>query len=131
MPLLDELATHLQTAGVGQVSTTLFKGMIPLAGPDALVALIEVPGMPPVHSHDEQRYEQPVIQVVVRGAQHAYAPARATADHAWNALDGVANAVLSGTVYLWIAALQSPFFLRQDELNRPYIVFSIRCARAL
>jgi Bacteriophage minor capsid protein len=134
--LLDELASFLQAQGVGAVGNTLFKGGFPL---DALentapmLALIEVPGLPPVRSHDTPvaRYEQPVVQVATRGAPYGYPAARAAAQAAWEALDGVQNASLSGTFYLWLQALQSPYWLRTDDFQRPVILFNLRCARAL
>ena len=136
--LLDELASHLQSAGIGTVGTTLFKGALPLDTPhvavqDALVALIETAGLPPVQTLEQppSRYEQPVVQIVSRGVPYGYVHARQKAQDAWEALDGLGNVTLSGTRYLWIHALQSPFWLRSDELNRPVIVFSIRMARAL
>lgn len=135
MAILDEVATLLQTAGVGTVGSTIFKHALPLDHPatDAsppIIGLIEVPGLSPVRAHDS-KWEQPVLQVAVRGAPAGYAAARAKAQDAWNALDGVTNQALSGVQYLSIEALQSPFFLRTDDLGRPVIVFSIRCARGL
>jgi Bacteriophage minor capsid protein len=133
--LLDELATYLQTAGVGTLSTTLFKGQLPMDVPatveTALVALLEIPGLPPVRSHDAQRFEQPVVQVVSRGIPYGYEGARDQAQLAWEALDAVSNQVLSGTGYLRIEALQSPYLLKIDDMHRPFIVFSVRCQRAL
>ena len=134
--LLDELGTFLQQAGIGTVGTTLFKGQLPMDAPavavqDALVALIETPGLPPVRTHDLARYEMPVIQVASRGVPYGYVTARQKAHDAWMALDGVRNQTLGSGFYLWIEALQSPWWLRSDELNRPVIVFSIRAARAL
>ena len=137
--ILDDLATVLQTAGVGTIGVSLFKGGVPLDNPltgvqDTLVALIEVPGLPPVHVHTMQAatYEQPVVQIVTRGIPYGYAAARTLAQKAFNALDGLANAEHSdGTVYLWVQALQSPFFLRWDELARPLIGFNIRCAKSI
>jgi hypothetical protein len=131
MAVLDELASYLQAEGLGTVGTSIFKGSIPLNGPDTLVALIEIPGFPPTHAHDATRYEQPVLQVAVRGSAHGYATARQQAQDAWNVLDGVHNVVLSGTAYLWLQALQSPYWLKSDDFHRPVFVFSVRCARAL
>jgi hypothetical protein len=133
--ILDELATLLQTAGVGTISTTLFKGQVPLDSPATvatpLVALLEIPGLPPLRAHDGQRIGQPVIQIVSRGAPHGYAQARAKAQQAWDALDGVTNTTLSGVAYLQIQALQEPFLLKIDDSHRPFLVFSVRCMRAL
>ena len=51
MLLDDDLAAYLQAERIGTVGTTLFKGSVPQDAPlvsaqDALVALIEGPGMP-------------------------------------------------------------------------------------
>jgi hypothetical protein len=134
--LLDELASLLQTAGVGTIGSSLFKGQIPLDTPTtvetALVALVEIPGLPPLRTHDTppSRIGQPVVQVVSRGAPYGYVAARQKAQDAWLALDGVRNQTLSGTDYLFIQALHDPFLLKIDDLHRPYLVFSARCQRA-
>jgi Bacteriophage minor capsid protein len=134
--LLDELGTFLQTAGIGTVGVTLFKGTMPLDTPSTvetpMVALREVPGLPALRSHDNppSRIRQPVIQVESRGAPYGYAAARATAEAIWEALDGVANQTLSGTTYLMIQALQDPFLLKIDDMHRPTITFTVRCQRA-
>ena len=132
--LLDELGLYLHNAGIGALGTTLVRGPLPLetpGSPDALTALIEVPGMAPTRSHDGTTYEQPVVQVLTRGNPHAYEATRMQAQQAWDALDGLSNQVLSGVLYLWIQALQSPWWLKTDDSWRPCIVFSIRVARAL
>jgi Bacteriophage minor capsid protein len=133
--ILDEVATLLQMAGVGTVGTTLFKGTIPLDTPATvetpLLALLEVPGLPPLRTHDGQRIGQNVLQVVSRGRAHGYEAARQQAQLAWLALDGVVNATVSGVVYLMIQALQDPFLLKIDDMHRPFVVFTIRCQRAV
>lgn len=137
MALLDELASYLQAEGLGTVGTTIYKGSFPLDTATTLdrpvLALVEVPGFPPMRSHDSppSRYEQPVVQVASRGASYGYEAARVQADAAWQALDGLANQVLSGTAYLTVQALQSPFLLKWDEAHRPVLVFNVRCQRAL
>jgi hypothetical protein len=136
--LLDDLGTYLQAQGIGTVGTTLFKGGIPQDAPavsvqDALVALIETPGLPPMHVHSVPGpdVEQPTVQVVSRGTPYAYAVARTKAEAAFVTLDSVHNQMLGSTFYLWILALQSPFLSHVDDLNRPHIVFNVRCAKAV
>ena len=136
--VLEELALLLQTAGIGMSGSTLFKHALPADGPVAAqalpqVALIEIGGLAPVRTLEmpPSRYEQPVVSVVTRGAPHGYQAARQKAQDAWEVLDGVANQTLSGVRYLWIQALRSPFWVRDDPLGRPIIVFDIRIARAL
>jgi hypothetical protein len=136
--VLDDLGTLLQTAGLGTLGTSLFLGSVPMDAPlvtiqDALVALIEIPGLPPIHIHNEDapQIEQPVVQVVTRGQPYGYAAARLQAHAAFVVLDSVHNQTLSGTFYLWIQAIKSPYILRVDDLHRPVLVFDVRCAKAL
>lgn len=136
--ILEELATLLQTAGIGTSGATLFKHALPAEGPVAAnaapqVALIEIGGMAPVRTLDmpPNRYERPVVSVVIRGAPHGYQAARQKAQDAWDVLDGIANETLSGARYLWIQAMRSPYWVRDDDLFRPILIFDIQCARAL
>lgn len=136
--LLDDLAELLQTAGVGTLGETIFKGRLPMDAPhvlvqDAVLALIEVPGLPAERVHDGPgaNIEQPMIQVLSRGLPHDYMEARTRAETAYLALDGLTNVTLSGTVYLWIVAQQPPFVLRhEDSMGRPHVVFTVRCGKS-
>ncbi len=134
--ILDEIASLLEAEGIGQLGVTLFKGSIPQDAPsvtiqDACTAVIEIPGQPRSAAHDGTKYELPYLQVATRGLPYGYPAARQKAQDAWDVLDGVANQVLSGTTYLLIEALQSPYFLRTDDFQRPILIFNIRCSRAL
>jgi hypothetical protein len=136
--LLDDVGNYLQAQGVGTLQVDLFKGGLPMDSAnapvhDAILALIETAGLPPFHVHTQQAasFEQPVVQVLIRGEPYGYAQARLRAQAAFEALDGLANVTLGTTQYLWIQALQSPFFLRVDEAGRPVIVFNVRVAKAL
>jgi hypothetical protein len=134
--LLDEVANYLQAEGIGIIGQTLFMGSMPQDEPgtgsqDAVMAVIEIPGQGPRVAHDNTRYELPHLQIATRGAPYGYQAARQKAQDAWDALEGLANTPLSGTTYLLIEALQSPYFLRTDDLNRPHVIFNCRCARAL
>lgn len=135
---LDELGTYLEDAGVGVLGSTLYLGGVPLdvaTGPvqDSLLALIEVPGFPPldVHSDVDASIEQPVIQLVSRGAPQDYHDAASRVAAAYLALEGLCNQVLSGTLYLEIWAQQPPLYLKQDDLGRHYITFTVRCQKSL
>jgi hypothetical protein len=131
MALLDDIASYLQAQGLGVVATNIFKGTLPqdaVAMPDEVIALRETPGLPPARSHDipPARIEQPTVQVLVRGAPFDYATARQKAQAAWEALDGLGNQTIGTGFYLFIQALQSPFPLRMDALDRYEIVFNLR-----
>jgi hypothetical protein len=134
--ILDEVAAFLQAEGIGLIGQTLFMGSMPqdepgTGGQDAIMAVIEIPGQGPRSTHDLAKYELPHLQIATRGAPYGYPAARQKAQDAWEALDGLANTALSGTTYLLIEALQSPYWLRTDDNNRPYLIFNCRCARTL
>jgi hypothetical protein len=137
--VLDDLGVFLQTAGLGTLGTSLFKGGWPLdaAGgsvQDALLTLIEVPGLPPMYVHDDiaPSLDQPVVQVVTRGAPYGYAAARTRAGQAWVALGSVRNQTLGTTHYLWIRPLHAPHHaLGPDEQQRPRIAFNVVCCKAV
>jgi len=134
--VLDEIGAFLEAEGVGIIGQTLFLGSMPQDEPgagsqDAVMAVIEIPGQGPRKAHDQTLYELPYLQIATRGSPYGYQAARQKAQDAWDALDGVANMALSGTTYLLIEALQSPYFLRSDDMSRPHIIFNCRCTRAL
>jgi Bacteriophage minor capsid protein len=137
--VLDDLGVFLHTLGLGTLGTSLFKGRVPhdapgSAVPDELIALFSTPGLPPAHTHDISgpSVEQPVVQVRVRGgtAPGAYASAWAKAYQAFLALDAVKNATINGVFYQRILALQSPFGQPDDQYNRPFVVFHVRCLKS-
>jgi hypothetical protein len=109
--LLEDLATALQTAGVGTVGTNLFMGLLP-SEPNNAVALFETSGLPPVYTHHglKPSYERPAIQILVR--HQDYAAGRATIQQAYDALCNL-------TQFLAIQPVQAPFALARDEHNRP------------
>jgi hypothetical protein len=137
--VLDDLAVYLQAQGLGTRSQTIFEGRIPSDAPgsgvaDQIITLFAVPGLPPQHVHDivGPAVDQPVVQVRVRGsaAQGGYAAMWTQAEQAYRLLDSVRNQVVNGTFYQAILALQSPFGLGEDQYQRPFLAFNVRCAKA-
>lgn len=106
--LLDEIGNFLQTNGIGTVNTNIFLSEMP-DQPDSCVALYEYQGFPPgfVFGKTIPIYEEPKFQVVVRDV--SYAAARLKANNIYKLLVGMGDQVLSGTRYLGIQALESPF----------------------
>ena len=136
--VLDELGVLLQTAGLGTLRQTIFLGSMPMDAPgnvtpDAIMALLETPGPAPLLVHDDvlPSIEQPIIQVRTRDAPYNYEGARLRAEQAWRTLSSIHNQDVSGTAYLGILPLQSPFPLDTDDFARPHIIFHIRCSKAL
>ena len=134
MAILDDLGTLLGNAGVGTLGTSLFLGSLPADTPvspqDEITTIIPIPSLPPVHSHLEAyaTYTQPIFQILTRSAPFGFAAAMARAELAFRALDGVQNATIGGSHFLWILAVRSPYALRQDDYQRYHIVFDVRCA---
>lgn len=122
MTMLLEVATYLDTNIVALTAgTNLFAGDMPEA-PQELVALYENPGITLIETQGgaDPAVERPRLQVYVRSTD--YATGRALMETVWKALWNVNNVTMTGTRYLHIMALTSPFFLDRDPERRP--VFS-------
>lgn len=138
MSLLEELGNYLQTQGLGTLGTDLFLGTLPIDAPgmvtpDAVTALLETPGFPAqyVHSTLGPDWEQPVLQILVRGAAYDYAGARQHAQDVFLALGTIRNQALSGTSYLWCQPIQSVFKLRDDDYSRPIMTCQFRIGKSV
>ena len=132
MATLDDVATFLQSASVGTVGATIFKGQAP-AAPDAVVTLYEYGGAPPEHVGGQTAIavEYPRIQVTVRGEPNDYAAPRALAETAYRALAAASNRLLGTTFYGALSPLQAPFLLRKDENDRVIVAFNIEIMKEL
>ena len=117
--LLNDIGGYLATYSVGTVGTSIFLGDMPET-PDSLVALFEYAGDPPDDTHDGKHYENPGLQVRVRGT--SYAAARAKIAAVEDLLHTLANQSFSGTNYVFIRAVQSPFSLGRDQKKRIELV---------
>ena len=119
MPLLDDVATQLETAGCGTVGTTIFVGQMP-DSVDAGLVLNEYGGAPPEFDLSDPgvHYELPHFQVFCRHT--VYATGRALIESAYVALAKVVNQTLTSTQYLRIEPIQAPFQVNppQDAQGR-------------
>lgn len=135
--LLDELKQYLITT-VPLTSGEVFTGILPDT-PDACVAVLEYGGVAPEYIHDSASpaIEFPRVQVLTRGAQYDYETARTKAEAVYGALSRVSNQTLSGTFYLSIRPLQTPFVLDasmqggggRDENGRVTVAFNVEVMR--
>lgn len=138
MPLLDELASFMATAGLGSVGASIFKGTLPdVAG--TAIGLVEYGGAPPLRraGGDNQGTlaELPRVQALVRSTD--YQTARATAQAVVAACDWLGPRTLtassggSGTAYAAIEVLQRPpLFLGYDANDRVRFAVNIQATRA-
>lgn len=122
MPVLNEIAAHLQALGVGVLGTTLFIGSMP-ATPDVCVALFEYGGLAPEKGFGTpgNKWETPAIQVVARGVKGDYAGPRAKVAVAYAELSKIEAELLGSTFYHHIHAVQAPFLMRRDDSERVYM----------
>ena len=130
MSLLDEVGTHLQTAGIGTLGTDLFLGFSPDA-PDAVTVLYEAGGQAPIRAMGQAAglpvAQRPRLQVVCRDNALDYADARSKAKSVYAILDGLCSrgdVTLSGVVYKWFAAVAEPTLMGRDDAGRVLIVVS-------
>ena len=114
--LLDDIATYLQTAGIGTVNKDIFCDDYP-ERPDNIVGLFQYAGSPPETTHDRNEIEQPGLQVRVRNKTSALALAKIEAIIAL--LHMLTNTTLGTTDYLSIFVNQSPVPMGKDAVGRP------------
>lgn len=137
--LLDEVAKYLADNGVGTVGADIFKSYSPDA-PNAMLCVYEYGGSIPQDTFGNSTcsyavWENPSIQIVCRSTD--YQIARNKCEDAFRLLHGVSNVVLkpsssaSGTFYLRINALQSPFRMGVDENARNLVVCNFRVMKSL
>lgn len=127
--LLNEVRDYLSATLNLTVSGETFvvrTGKMPDA-PDAAIVVEEgSSGMPSIRamgpSGTAPIFEQPAINVWVRGPRQGYEIGRQMAERVYQALDGQYDLVLSGVRYASIQALCAPFLDEQDRNERDTIV---------
>lgn len=118
--LLPDISDFLTTGSIGLTTgTNLWLGKLPEA-PAIGAALYETGGTSAIHAFStgpgNAVVERPRVQVVVRHTD--YATGRQMMHNIWKRLDGAGDFTVNSTRYLWISAVQSPFFLKFDQNNR-------------
>jgi hypothetical protein len=135
--LASDIATYISTSTLGLTAgTNVFAIPFPesTAVADRAVCVIEYPGEAPEHaagaSLSAPLYERPRFQVVVRDATSAAQACRDLAESVYRLLDGLADTTLSGTRYMQVRALQSPFYLSIDGQHRHRFVCNYAAEKA-
>lgn len=126
--LLDDIATYLAAQSTRlTVGTNLTKGFMPeQAG--TVTTIYETGGFEALHymttSTGTRSYERPGLMIHTRST--GYADGRLTIEDVFTILDGVHDTTLptaTGTPYVSITAVQSPFLTGRDSNDR--YVFSV------
>lgn len=129
---LQEVRTFLLAAGIGLTAAAVKLGVMP-DKPDVMTTLLEYPGPQDDAGFGSagSRYEHPRMQIVVRGAPDDYQAARLQAEKIRQALAGVQGQTLSGTLYLMVKPLTSPFPMGEDVNKRPRIACNYQVDKEL
>jgi hypothetical protein len=126
--ILDDLLTYLAAQSTALTVRSGSGGNLSIShmpdSPDTAVTIYETPGASPIYvmstsgSSALRAFEQPRVQVISRSS--SYQTARTNADTVFDILDGYVGTLptATGTSYLQITAVQSPFSLGRDENGR-------------
>jgi hypothetical protein len=129
--ILDEIATYLAAQSTDFTALSgsggnLTKAFMPDAAPapDTIATIYETGGVAPVHTFStgdlpDRAFENPRVQMITRST--SYTTARNLADTAFKLLDGLNSQSLptsTGTRYIDITAVQSPFSIGRDANGR-------------
>jgi hypothetical protein len=124
-----DIATILQAAGCGTIGATtgwaISKSREP-AAPDACITVYDYGGLPP---DPKWLFDQPRVQVRVRGNPDGYEAAYAKARACLDALLGYPRTTIGGTVYVGIRALDDVSLLEYDASRRPVLTVNLEVAR--
>lgn len=118
MGMIEEVATYLDTQSTRfALGTNLFLNWLDDT-PGTSAAVIETGGSDPsrVFKATVAAWENARFQLLCRSTSSSVA--RANIDAAWTIYEGVTNQTLSGSTYLRISAVQSPFMLTRDDQGR-------------
>ena len=129
MSTVLDIATYIdaQLAAL-TIGTNLFIGRMPET-PDQCVVVYEYGGTGPTNTLGTGGaiIESPRIQISTRATN--YTAAETLARSVWGVLEGIANKTLSGTLYQRVTAIQSPFPLERDSVDRILFVQNFEVTR--
>lgn len=107
MPLLEDIASHLVSAGLGLVSSdpgqNLWAGKMPTT-PHIVTVIYEYSGRPGHHGFGVPglKYEEPGVQIQTRGAPGVYAEPRNRLESILKKLYLIQGTTISSTKYLMV-----------------------------
>lgn len=101
--------------------------------PDKIIAIMETPGASPdTFLGDTSTLENPIIQIVVRGAQGDADTPRTQAERIYQSmLNWGAFVAASSIRYAGTQVLQGPFLLKRDANERIYWAFNVLFTKGL
>lgn len=127
MSVEDDLHAYLSANGQG---TALYIGGLP-DEPDAVASVWTYDDDGPIFNHETPTgpaYEQPLVQVLVRGDRTGEVAALARSYAMWRLLN-IANQTINGTRYQRVRPLGSPRQIQIDENDRPVYACDYYCMK--
>lgn len=132
MVMLEDIATHLQTQGVGTIGTNIFLSFMP-DSPDVVVSLYEGP----TAGEDDEGFgvgstivEKSVLHVRVRCSPNDYPSGRDKAQAVKNALNLLVDTTVSATLYHRVLKYSGPYLLDKDSQDRQILATNYDVLRA-
>jgi hypothetical protein len=134
MPTLDELGSLLLSEGAvsalgGVAVNSLHYNAFPASNTVDATVIREYAGSEPEYVLGEASVKlvKPRVQVQVRAVRSADARQRIMV--VFDVLTRVVNQTLSGTFYVKIRPIQSPFWMQRDENDKHIWVFNVECEK--
>ena len=125
--ILDDVATYLESNSTRLNRSNLTRGFMP-ENPSTVATVFETGGYTPIHFYSTgtqtRAYERPGLMIHTRSTDQQ--TARTFAEVVFTILDGVHDRGLpttTGTHYVEIGAVQSPFLVGRDQNDR--YIFSV------
>ena len=131
---MANVMTELKTYIVAETSLTaaqVFTGVIP-AEPHVCLTIREYGGAPPMPGMGVTgiQYEEPGVQFVMRGEPDDYETPRTMIEIVYRKIAEIQTEILSGTQYLIVRPVQSPFPLGgPDKKGRHRLAFNVLCEK--
>jgi len=109
MSLIDDIATQLQTAGIGTVGTDIFKSYLPDNVTNSM-AVLDTGGTQP---DPDIPTKEPTFQIVIRNA--TYSAGKTLLDAIRSALHQKANVTYGSTYFYFILAISEGGHLGRND----------------
>lgn len=120
-----DIASLLQTLGVGTEGTDIFLGRIP-EETDLSMALFDLPGIGP---DPRWKRDDVLVQIVVRGNRNEYQTTYNFAQSVKDALLACNPTTINGSLYSLIVMLGDVGFIGYDDDQRPKFLMNFRVVR--
>lgn len=122
MALIDDVASYLQTEGLGTVGTNIFKSYLPETSTGTILAVLDTGGTEP------DRYlptYEPTFQVYIMAEN--YSDGKAKLDAVRTALHQQANVTLGSTYFYFIMAISEGGHIGRNENGKDEFSINFQC----